>query len=405
MQNFINQHSQFKEKSLTYRRFKHAQVLQLINACGFEHSSVGTSFEGRDIRKVVAGTGKRKVLLWSQMHGNEATATMALFDIFNFLKGSGDEFDSIRKTILGELELHFVPMINPDGAERFQRRTSQEIDMNRDAVALQCPESRILKSLVMGLQPEFSFNLHDQAIYYAAGDAPVQATVAFLATAYNKETEWNEVRTKAMQVICEMNDELQKVIPGRVGRFSDEFEPRAFGDNIQKWGSSLILVESGGYPDDIEKQYIRALNFHAVLSGLYAIASESYGSHALQEYESIPSNNRIFLDLKITNLTIENNSGDFKVDIGIINEEKNINQATDFVYESVIEDIGDLSVFHGIKTLDARGGKLKPLTDFPALIELYNIKDFPSIIELGEKATFIIDYGNTQTLILNGEII
>lgn len=399
----IDAHSKYKEGSLTHRRFKHNQVLDLISECGFENQTVGKSFEGRDIRKVKIGSGKRKILLWSQMHGDEATATMAIFDIFRFFKSNDDAFSAIRESILAELELHFVPMLNPDGAERFQRRTAQGIDMNRDAVALQCPESRILKSLVLDLKPEFSFNLHDQAIYYAVGESPVQAGVAFLATAYNKETDWNEVRTKSMQVICEMNQELQTVIPDRIGRFSDEFEPRAFGDNIQKWGSSLILVESGSYPDDTEKQYVRALNFHAILSGLYSIAQESYRNHTLSEYESIPQNNRTFVDLKITNLTVNGEFGDYTVDLGIINEEKNNTEATDFGYESVIEEMGDLSVFHGIETLDARGAKIRLLHEFPEMIEKY--PDAPQILALGERATFIIDHGDTRTLILNGKIV
>ena len=59
-----------------------------------------------------------------------------------------------------------------------------------------------------------------------------------------------------MKIIVFMNDILQKYAPGQVGRYNDDFEPRAFGDNIQKWGTSTILIESGGYPNDIEKQEI-----------------------------------------------------------------------------------------------------------------------------------------------------
>ena len=44
-----------------------------------------------------------------------------------------------------------------------------------------------------------------------------------------------------------------------MGRYSDEFEPRAFGDNIQKWGTNTILIESGGIFGDEEKQYLRKL--------------------------------------------------------------------------------------------------------------------------------------------------
>lgn len=401
MNRLIDFHQIYKERSLKNRRFKHHDVIRLIANAGFKYETVGNSFEGRAINKIIVGAGKRKVLLWSQMHGNEATATMALFDILNFFKATDTHFKEIRTSILSELELHIVPMLNPDGAERFQRRTSQEIDMNRDAEALQCPESRILKSLVLGLKPEFSFNLHDQSNYYAAGDKPLQTTIAFLATAYNKETEWNDTRKKAMQVICSMNDELQEIIPDRVGRFSDEFEPRAFGDNIQRWGSSLILVESGAYPEDIEKQYVRALNFHTILHGLHTIAQNDYHRHTLQQYEAIPKNNFNFFDLKIINLLTPSN---YKIDMGILRTEKNNAKATKFTYESVIEDVGDLSVFNGIKIFDAKGGIVKPLGDFPGLVSEYKVRSIPKEVAIGDRATFVIDHGKTQTLVLNGEI-
>lgn len=403
MKKLIDFHDSFKEKTLTHRRFKHKDIAGLIAACGYKNDSEGRSFEGRDIRKITAGSGKKKILLWSQMHGDEATATMAIFDILNFLRSDEPEFATLRQTILSELELHFVPMLNPDGAERFQRRTAQGIDMNRDALALQCPESRILKSLVFDLQPEFSFNLHDQAVYYAVGDTPVQSTIAFLATAFDPDRQWNAVRTRSMQVICKMNEELQQIIPGRVARFSDEFEPRAFGDNIQQWGSSLILVESGAYPQDPEKQYIRALNFHIILEALHAIAMESYTGYHQEEYESIPVNHRTFLDLKITNLTVPHPQGEYTIDLGILRTEKNTRGAKNFTYDSVIEEMGDLSVYHGIEILDAKGGKLRPIGDFPELKEKY--KRTPGKLQTGEKATFVIDYGATRTLVLNGKVI
>lgn len=403
MKRLIDFHDFFREKTLKNRRFKHHDIQPLIAGCGFKNESVGCSFEGRDIRKITAGSGKTKILLWSQMHGDEATATMAIFDILNFLRSGEPEFASLRETILSGLELHFVPMLNPDGAERFQRRTAQEIDMNRDARALQCPESRILKGLVFDLRPAFAFNLHDQQVYYAVGDTPVQTTVAFLATAYDPERQWNGVRTRSMQVICKMNEELQQIIPGRVARFSDEFEPRAFGDNIQQWGSSLILVESGSYPQDPEKQYVRALNFHAILQALYAIAQESYTGYRLEEYEAIPVNNRVFLDLKISNVTIPHPMGNYTADLGILRTEKNTRGAKNFTVDSVIEEIGDLSVFPGIDEWDAGGGKLRPVGDFPALTEKY--KRTPGKLQIGEKATFVIDHGRTQTLVLNGKIV
>lgn len=406
MKELFDHYEKFKENSLQKRRFKHKDVLDLIRNLPFEKEKIGESYEGREISKIKLGKGPRKILLWSQMHGNEATATMALFDIFNFFQGKNDAFDNLRAETLENLELHFIPMLNPDGAERFIRRTALGIDMNRDAVALVCPESQILKEQVFTLKPEFSFNLHDQNIRYSAGITSEQATISFLATAYNQETEWNEVRIKSRQVISKMNEVLQAFIPNKVGRFSDEFEPRAFGDNIQKWGSSLILIESGGFPEDTEKQYIRKLNFLAILSGLVTICQNSYQNYTLSDYESIPQNQKHLFDLKIENATIETKNGSIKVDLGINLEEKNNADASDFTKSSVIEDMGDLSVFWGIETIDAKGGILKPLDDFPEIIS--KIKPnyaYPHVIGEGTEASFVLDYGTKQTIILNGKII
>ena len=78
----------FKEKSLTNRRFKHSDIVPLIeqlkNKKNFKVDKVGKSVEGRDIYLISMGSGKTKVFLWSQMHGDEPTATAALFDLFNF---------------------------------------------------------------------------------------------------------------------------------------------------------------------------------------------------------------------------------------------------------------------------------------------------------------------------------
>ena len=68
------------------------------------------------------------------MHGDEPTATQAIFDIFNFLQS--EDFQDEKDAMLSNLTVHFLPMLNPDGAERFQRRNLLGIDINRDAIAI-----------------------------------------------------------------------------------------------------------------------------------------------------------------------------------------------------------------------------------------------------------------------------
>ncbi|MFN8348320.1 MAG: M14 family zinc carboxypeptidase [Spirosomataceae bacterium] len=362
-QRLFDAYDMFKEKSVTERRaFKHRHLLPLIDKAkaspNFSVTEAGKSFEGRSIFQVKYGKGAPPVMLWSQMHGDEATATMAMLDIFNFLSASGDGFDDLRKKLLEKSTLYFIPMLNPDGVERWQRRTAQEIDMNRDALRLQCPESRLLKSLQQTLKPAVSFNLHDQSPRYSVGETKEVAAISFLATAYNEERSINAIRERSMQLIVGMNRELQKFIPNQVARYSDEFEPRAFGDNIAKWGSSLILIESGGYKDDPEKQYLRKMNFIAILTALASVADGTYIRENRNDYEKIPQNARNHFDLIIRNARTEMNGQTYTVDIAVNRNEVNNADATAFSYRSSVEDFGDLSVFYGIEELDAQGAML-----------------------------------------------
>ncbi len=362
-------HPTHTDTTFTHRRFKHRDVVARLQKLGspLTVSQIGASTESRSIHQVRAGNGPTPVLLWSQMHGDEATATMALFDIFQFLQASGDEFDAFRQTILRQTTLYFVPMLNPDGAERFQRRTCTDIDMNRDALRLQSPESVLLKGLQQSLKPLVGFNLHDQNPRYGVGNTGKQAMVSFLATAYDQARNVNDVRRRSMQLILGMNRVLQTFIPGQVARYDDEFEPRAFGDNIQKWGTTLILIESGGQVGDVEKMTIRRLNFVAILTALHAIATESYKqeTNAEDNYQAIPENGRALFDLLIRNATVVRNGKPYTVDVGINRYEINTDSARTFAYRSTIDDLGDLSTFHGLTELDATGLTLTPARLYP----------------------------------------
>ncbi|MDT0607552.1 M14 family metallopeptidase [Croceitalea rosinachiae] len=355
-------YGKYKEITLSKRRIKYIQLEPLIEDLStnalFEVNKVGESIEGRDLNLISIGTGKINVFLWSQMHGNEPTATQAIFDIFNFL--DSDNLQKEKALILSKLKLHFLPMLNPDGAEKYQRRNTLGIDINRDALRLQSPEGQTLKRVRDSLDADFGFNLHDQSTYYNAERTPKPATISYLAPAYNYEKEINEKRGNAMKVIVFMNTVIQRYAPGQVGRYNDAFEPRAFGDNIQKWGTSTILIESGGYKNDAEKQEIRKLNYVSLLSAIYTIANGSYKDISIDKYEEIPQNDRKLFDLKIENVTYELLGKNYVLDLGIHRNEIDNERRIKFHYKSVIADQGDLSTYYGYENFDGAGYKIVP---------------------------------------------
>ncbi len=362
----------YEEQTLKHRRFKHNDIVPLLYRAnrknGFHLKSLGESVQGRNIYQLKTGNGETKVLLWSQMHGNESTATMTIFDIINFLTAE-DDLNPIRKKILENTTLYFVPMLNPDGAEVFKRRNALDVDLNRDAIRLISPEARILKTLRDNLQPQFGLNLHDQDPHFRVENTKQPASMSFLAPAYESNGYTNRIRSDAKKLVVQLNDVVQQFIPGKTSMYSDTFNPRCFGDAFQKAGTSTILIESGGFPGDTEKQYLRRLNFVAVLSALHSISENSYEEADIKKYKKIPFNKRDFMDLILRNVNIKFGKKAYIMDIGITREEKTIIDGENyhFYYQSKIEDMGDLSGHGAYTDIDANGleaiqGKVFPET-------------------------------------------
>src|SRR5690606_11304713 len=81
-------HDRYRLPALEEREFTHAEYWSAVGpvldgAGNLSREEVGRSAEGRPLYLVRFGSGPTTVLLWSQMHGDESTATMALADIFN----------------------------------------------------------------------------------------------------------------------------------------------------------------------------------------------------------------------------------------------------------------------------------------------------------------------------------
>ncbi|MNK25632.1 Zinc carboxypeptidase [compost metagenome] len=343
----------FEEKALTNRFFKHENIIPLLNQlpAQFKTAQLGNSVKGKSINAVKWGNGKTKVMLWSQMHGDEATGTMAVFDLFNFLQKDNETV----KLINDNCELLIIPMVNPDGAAMFTRRNAQQIDINRDFIQTTTPEGKILKQARNDFEPDFGFNLHDQTTLWSVNETLKPATLSYLAPAFDKALSINQIRENAMLVIADMFKELNQLLPLHIGLFDDEYEPRAFGDNFQKAGTSTILIEAGGYKDDPEKQQIRKYYFASILSGLISIASKNYENQKTENYFAIPKNNKQIFHVMINNLILNN----IKVSVGINYDEcPNTDGMSTFKSYS-IQDIGDLSFCDAYEVYDANNCELK----------------------------------------------
>ncbi|PQJ78358.1 M14 family zinc carboxypeptidase [Polaribacter porphyrae] len=287
--------NQQKEKNLFGKWITFNDIKDLFNKHK-EHfivQQIGFSEQDRPIFSLKTGTGKKKILLWSQMHGNESTGTKALFDILNCFSNSSN---NVFKTILEECTLLFLPMLNPDGSEAYTRVNANNIDLNRDAVDKVAIESKLLREILEKFNPKFCFNLHDQRTIFGVEGTKNPATISFLAPSEEKTRALTGGRIQTMNVIVAMNTMLQNFIPNHIGRYTDEFYPTATGDNFQKLGYNTVLIESGHYPKDYDREKTREFTFYSILQGIYHIAT-SQEFIAYKAYFSIPNNTKIFYDV------------------------------------------------------------------------------------------------------------
>jgi hypothetical protein len=353
----------YRDLSIVHKKFTHQELMASLNKFRsvekFNFRKIGKSMEGKEIWMITFGTGKTHILAWSQMHGDESTATMALLDILNFFSAS-DQFDELKARILQNVTIHLIPMLNPDGADKFKRRNHLDIDLNRDAARLQFPESKILKSVRDSINPKFGFNLHDQSTRYTVGNSYKSAALSFLAPAYNYEKDINDVRLRGMQVISNIFSEVSRFIPGHMAKYNDDFEPRAFGDNMMKWGTSSVLIESGGWKNNFHKQFIRKLNFISLLVGFQSIAFEFYKKADIEVYNSIPENMTKLFDLLLRNLTAVIDGKKYTIDLGINYTETERENRNGYYFRGRIEDIGDLSTFYGYDEFDFSDYTIQP---------------------------------------------
>lgn len=318
-------------------------VNEIINKNSYSHEIIGTSFENRPIYKLNMGSGPVKLLFWSQMHGNESTATRAMFDLWKIMHTDRFKFEKI----LNSVEIHFIPQLNPDGAHYYKRRNAANIDINRDFNASQTPEMIALKKLVHLENYEFLFNMHDQRTIFHPEGSEKPASLSFLAPVVDNLGTNPINRQKSIELISCMLEDLQPYLPNQLSRFSDEFYPNATGDNFQRLGFSTILIECGHFPGDYKRNETRKYTCLAILKALESITSKQISQHNSTIYSETPINDQKSFDIIYYGVEISNAHKVVVVDLGIQFEEILEQDENEISFVAKIMEIGDLTNYFG----------------------------------------------------------
>jgi hypothetical protein len=355
-------------------------------------SEIGKSLEGREIYDVSFGNGPFVVLMWSQMHGDEPTATSALFDVYEYLQRHRSE--AHVRQLLGTLTVHTVPMLNPDGAERWQRRNVQGLDLNRDALLLQSPEGQLLKKVRDQLNPRVGFNLHNQSWNTTSGKPPVPAAISLLSVAYDEARTVNEGRLLTKRLGAIVRDALEPLAPGRIGKYDDEFEIRAFGDNLTKWGTPVLLIETGPWPDANPDPPLVRLNFVALVRALSALADGSVARADPDRYDSLAQNESrgFYYLIRNVSLRVSPSVPLFTGDIGLAGTRRiRIIEGQRRIFLSLsVNDLGDLRTYAGLFEVEGSGKILAPAIDGAAVGNKVNLEEVSGTLQTGSGADLML---------------
>jgi hypothetical protein len=345
-----NKEQSIEGRYLTLRSIE--PLLQQLNTDN-QLSVVGESVLKKPIYKYQIGEGKIKILLWSQMHGNESTTTKALFDFLNVLHNGS----SLAAELLHAFTFCCIPMLNPDGAEVYTRVNANEVDLNRDSQNLTQPESMVLREVFDLFQPHYCFNLHDQRTIFGVESTGKPATVSFLAPSYNEEREINESRLKAINLIAEINTVLQKYIPGQVGRFDDSFNLNCIGDTFQALGAPTVLFEAGHFQDDYQREKTRKYIFMALISSFITLSENDIVSNGIGKYLNIPQNKVVFYDFLYKNVKLNYDGVEKITNFAAQYKEELIED--ELFFNAYFVEIGDLEGYYGHFEYDAKEAEYK----------------------------------------------
>lgn len=151
---------------------------------------IGKSVKGRDLHlvKYLSDPSKPTVLFLTQQHGNEQLTTEASLDFIKNLGGGK------AKGMLDNVNILILPMLNPDGAmgdvnfplddyiasgdRHLTRYNAEEVDLNRDHVAQEQPETKALHNNVLSAYPiDYMVDFHHQGTKSEVGGRLVSGSI------------------------------------------------------------------------------------------------------------------------------------------------------------------------------------------------------------------------------------
>ena len=335
--------SEFTDRYISFESLEKYLKQHIFNS--YTSQIIGYSEQDRPIYSIDLGSGPTKILIWSQMHGNESTTTKAILDFFNYLQIN--KSSAFVQNLLKTCHIRIIPMLNPDGASYYTRLNANNVDLNRDALQQTQSETQAFFKHLNKFKPDYCFNMHGQRTIFSAREAEFPATLSFLAPSYDKGLSLNATRKKAMKLIVAGCETLNEFIPQQIGRYDDAHNPNCFGDNIQKLGIPTVLFEAGHFPNDYNRNETRRYVMMSLLKMLESISTKAIDAYNHNIYFDIPMNRKLYLDCIIKN--VNNTQSGY---LGIMFKE--VLQQNHISFLPFVSSLDDLSSYFGHRYIDAK---------------------------------------------------
>lgn len=341
---------------ITYRYNSYALIesylKELSARISFTDSSLevlGTSVLERSIYGLKIGSAGPKILMWSQMHGNESTMTRSLFLWLESV---------IKNGIIDNVQLYIIPVLNPDGNDHWIRNNANDVDLNRDAQDLSQPESQILNTVIERFKPDVAFNLHDQRTIYGSKDGTQAMQLSFLAPAADVDRSVTAARLRSMELINEIVSHCSSMMNHGIGTYDDAYNLNCVGDALATLQIPVVLFEAGHAGDDYNRDTTTVIMANALLHAVEYISSKKHVTDheaILKKYTNIPQIASTYCDVYLKNVASVNG----RVNIAIMYKEVIENEI--LYYVPYITSVNDDAVKNGHRVIDLASYELVDL--------------------------------------------
>ena len=286
---------------------RYADVVQFIDSlrllgARIQTGVIGRTSEGREIPYVVASRplvttaaearrlNRPIVYVQGNIHGGEVEGKEALQSLLR------DLLTDERPNVLDSLVLVAVPIYNADGNERFApqernrreqngpelvgvRTNAQGLDLNRDYIKAEAPETRASLAMFAGWDPDVFVDLHttDGSYHgYALTYSPSLNPAALVAGPYTRDTVLPELRLRMRQrdgfEIFDYGNFVSQDSASK-GWFTYDARPR-YGTNYYGLRGRISILSEAYSHDPFERRVASTYDFVAEILSFVAENAE-----------------------------------------------------------------------------------------------------------------------------------